>query len=128
MLMYNAIETEFVPEAGVEISESIILDCDTEFIHFSESIDICSDENDETVFINLENYQPSVPHQHFVEKLEKLKLGKNDTRTLLQQTKILQQTYQIESQQQQPSQNESQEVVAEETESPTNFSNQQENK
>ena len=126
--MYNTIDTESVPGAGVEISESIILDCDTEFIHFSESIDICSDENDETVFINLENYQPSVPHQHFVEKLDKLKLGKNDTGNLLQDTKILQQTYQIESQQQQPSQNESQEVVAEETESPTNFSNQQENK
>ena len=123
--MYNTIDTESVPGAGVEISESIILDCDTEFIHFSESIDICSDENDDT-FTNLENYQPSVTHQHFVEKLEKLKLAKNDTKNLLQQTKVLQEPYQIESQYQ-ASQDESHEVGYE-NELSQQCSNQHQNK
>ena len=81
------------------ISNDILLGCDTEFIHFSENFEafICSDSSDQSdneTFVSLENYQPTVVHKDFTEKINRLK-GTNDpdelgsTSDLIQQSHVL---------------------------------------
>ena len=54
------------------LSNGILLDCDTEFIHFSENFDASVGSDDDT-FAILENYQPSVVHKEFAAQLDQLK-------------------------------------------------------
>ena len=81
------------------ISNEILLGCDTEFIHFSENFDAfigsdSSDQSDNETFVSLENYQPTVVHKDFTEKINRLK-GTNDpdelgsTSDLIQQSHVL---------------------------------------
>ena len=81
------------------ISNDILLGCDTEFIHFSENFEAfigsdSSDQSDNETFVSLENYQPTVVHKDFTEKINRLK-GTNDpdelgsTSDLIQQSHVL---------------------------------------
>ena len=81
------------------ISNEILLGCDTEFIHFSENFEAfigtdSSDQSDNETFVSLENYQPTVVHKDFTEKINRLK-GANDpdelgsTSDLIQQSHVL---------------------------------------
>ena len=81
------------------ISNEILLGCDTEFIHFSENFEAfigsdSSDQSDNETFVSLENYQPTVVHKDFTEKINRLK-GTNDpdelgsTSDLIQQNHVL---------------------------------------
>ena len=83
------------------IPNEILLGCDTEFIHFSENFDAfigsdSSDQSDNETFVSLENYQPTVVHKDFTEKINRLK-GTNDpdelgsTSDLIQQSHVLNQ-------------------------------------
>ena len=53
-------------------AESILLDCDTEFIHFSETLDQHEAGADES-FVELSNYQPTSSHQQYAAQLQLLK-------------------------------------------------------
>lgn len=75
------------------IANGILLDCDTEFIHFSENFDALIDADHET-FASLENYQPTVIHKEFAAQIDRLKSA-NDPDDLLQSTAddLIQQSY-----------------------------------
>ena len=75
------------------IANGILLDCDTEFIHFSENFDAFIGSDHET-FASLENYQPTVIHKEFAAQIDRLKSA-NDPDDLLQSTAddLIQQSY-----------------------------------
>ena len=53
---------------GAKEDENLLLDCDTEFIRFSETIDTC------TTFTNLENCPPDQQHAQYNADLNKFKI------------------------------------------------------
>ena len=74
----------YSPPETDSLSNGILLDCDTEFIHFSENFDAFIGSDHET-FASLENYQPTVVHKEFTDQINRLKSA-NDPDDLLQST------------------------------------------
>ena len=75
------------------ISNGILLDCDTEFIHFSENFDSFIGSDHET-FASLENYQPTVVHKEYAAQIDQMKRA-NKPDELIQSSSedLLQQSY-----------------------------------